>query len=432
MTAPPALDATHDPALTSWVASANGHGDFPIQNLPFGVFRPAGGAPRGGVAIGAAVLDLGQALAAGAIGGPAAEAAAEPTLNGFLAMGAEARRDLRRQLARLLAAAAPPRPDLLWPAAACAPELPARIGDYSDFYAGIHHATNVGRLFRPDAPLLENYKHVPIGYHGRASSIMVSGQAVRRPTGQRKGPQDAAPRFEPSRRLDYELELALWVGGPGNRAGEAIPIARAADSIAGYSLFNDWSARDLQAWEYQPLGPFLAKSFASTLSPWIVTPEALAPFRIAQAPRPPGDPAPLDYLSDPVDQATGALDLELEVLLSTPAMRAQGLPARRLALSNARHLYWTPAQLIAHHASNGCPLRPGDLLATGTISGPDRDSLGSLLELSVGGREAVALGAGESRSFLEDGDEVVLHARARRPGFASIGFGACRGLVAPA
>jgi fumarylacetoacetase len=416
------------------VASAQGHPDFPIQNLPFGVFSPGAGAPRGGVAVGDEILDLGALHAAGLLDGEArtaCEACAGPTLNRFLALGAGPRRALRRALSVLLAEGAPPRPELLHHAAEVVMHLPAQIGDYTDFYAGIHHAINVGRLFRPDTPLLPNYKWVPIGYHGRASSVRVSGAEVRRPRGQRKYPERAEPGFGPCERLDYELELGIWVG-PGNALGTPIPIGAASEHIAGYCLLNDWSARDIQAWEYQPLGPFLAKNFHTTISPWIVTPEALAPFRAAQPARQEGDPQPLPYLWDEPDQREGALGLELEVLVLTPRMRARGLAPHRVSLGSALDLYWTPAQLLAHHASNGCNLQPGDLFGTGTISSPGPEGLGSLLEMTRGGREPVQLPGGETRRFLDDGDEVILRARARRNGAASIGFGECRARVLPA
>jgi fumarylacetoacetase len=422
------IDATHDPALRCWVPGADGHPEFPIQNLPLGVFSPPGGGARGGVAIGDWILDLAGLAASGVV---AAEAKAP--LNGVLALGAAPRRALRSALSQALAdprAAAQVRPHL-YPASDCTLHLPCAIGDYTDFYAGIHHATAVGRLLRPDQPLPPNYKHVPIGYHGRASSVRASGTPVRRPNGQTR-PQDApVPRFGPSRRLDFELELGIWVG-PGNAPGEKVPIGQAPEHIAGYCLLNDWSARDIQGWEYQPLGPFLAKNFATTISCWIVTPEALAPFRLAQPPRPRDDPAPLAYLWDDADQAEGALDIALAVTLTTPDLRARGLPPHRLARSHARHLYWTPAQLLAHHTSGGCDLRPGDLLGTGTISGPDPDGCGSMLEATRGGREPIVLATGEERRFLEDGDEIGLHAYASREGFATIGFGACRGRITPA
>jgi fumarylacetoacetase len=431
------LDHTHDPKLRSWVASANGHSDFPIQNLPLGVFSPGHGDPRGGVAIGDQIFDLPAALQAGLFEGEAqaaAEAASGSTINAFLALGAGPRQALRARLSELLAVGSPQQgkvEKLLHAAADATLCLPARICEYTDFYAGIHHATRVGKLFRPDDPLLPNYKHVPIGYHGRASSILPSGTPVRRPNGQLKLPDAERPIFAPSRRLDYELELGAWIG-PGNNLGQPIAIADAARHVTGYCLLNDWSARDIQAWEYQPLGPFLAKSFATTISTWIITPEALAPFRIAQSARPQGDPAPLPYLMDGDDQRGGAIDLELEVLLITPGLTEKGLPPHRLALSNARHMYWTVAQLVAHHTSNGCNLRPGDLLGTGTISGPDIDGSGSLLEATNGGSSPISLASREERRFLEDGDEVILRARGRREGFASIGFGECRATILPA
>jgi fumarylacetoacetase len=431
------LDQTHDPARQSFVASANGHSDFPIQNLPLGIFSPGTGDPRAGVAIGDQILDLQAALHAGLFQGEArraAEAASGPALNGLLALGAGPRRALRVRLSELLAAGSPAQGQVercLHPAAGCTLHLPAAIGDYTDFYVGIHHATNVGKLLRPDNPLLPNYKYIPIGYHGRASSILPSGTPVRRPRGQSKPRDKDTPVVGPSGRLDYELELGVWIG-PGNALGEPVGIADATRHIAGYCLLNDWSARDIQAWEYQPLGPFLAKSFATTISPWIVTPEALAPFRIPQPPRPAGDPEPFPYLLDETDRREGALDLELEVLLLTPGLREKGLPAHRLALSNARHMYWTVAQMVVHHTSNGCNLRPGDLIATGTLSGPEPGSTGSMLEATEGGRNAVRLASGEERRFLEDGDEVILKARGRREGFAPIGFGACRATILPA
>ncbi len=435
------IDESHSAGRRSWVASANQHADFPIQNLPLGVFTPPHGGERGGVAIGDDILDLAAALELELFDGLAAQAARAAcgaTLNPLLALGGEARRALRRRLGDILdadgadrARIEPLRPRLLHRAGDCRLQLPAAIGDYTDFFAGIHHATNAGKLFRPDNPLLPNYKYVPIGYHGRASSIVASGAEVRRPNGQRKPAADAVPSFGPSRSLDYELELGVWIG-PGNALGMAIPIAEGASHIAGFCLLNDWSARDIQGWEYQPLGPFLGKSFATTISPWVVTAEALAPFRIAQAPRPPGDPAPLPYLLDALDQAAGALDIDLEVFLLTPGLREKGLSPHRLSAGSARHLYWTVAQLVAHHASGGCNLRPGDLLGTGTISGAGEDALGSLLEISAGGRRPLTLASGESRRFLEDGDTVIMRARCAREGFAPIGFGECRGTIGAA
>jgi fumarylacetoacetase len=309
--------------------------------------------------------------------------------------------------------------------------LPAAIGDYTDFYVGIHHATTVGELFRPDNPLLPNYKWVPIGYHGRASTVQPSGVPFRRPRGQLKSPTDPVPAYLPSQRLDFELELGVWIGPPTVQ-GQPVPIGQAAAHIAGYCLLNDWSARDVQSWEYQPLGPFLSKNFATTVSTWVITPEALAPFRAPMTPRPLGDPDPLPYLTDPDDQRTGGLDLELEVLLTTETMRANGARPLRLSLSSTQHMYWTVAQLIAHHTSSGCDLRSGDLLGSGTISAPTTVGYGSMLEMTNGGREQITLPNGETRTFLQDGDEIILRARAKRPGAASIGFGECRAIVQPA
>ncbi|MGN6356494.1 MAG: fumarylacetoacetase [Novosphingobium sp.] len=424
------IDETHDPALTSWAPGAAGHPEFPVQNLPYGLFSPAGGEPRIGVAIGDGVLDLRACAERGLLPEPAAPAACAATLNALLALPVAARRTLRTLLSRLLtdeahrATLAP----LIHAAAACTLHVPARIGDYTDFYVGIHHANNVGRQFRPDNPLLPNYKYVPIGYHGRASSIRTSGVPLVRPKGQRKAPDAAAPIYAPTARLDYELELGVWIGA-GNELGEPIGIAEASDHIGGFCLLNDWSARDLQAWEYQPLGPFLAKNFHTTISPWVITPEALAPFRQAQPARPEGDPAPLPYLFDADDQAHGALALTLEVFLSTARMRKEGLAPHRLSRGPASNMYWTVNQIVAHHASNGCNLQPGDLLGSGTISAPTRDGFGSLMELTIGGKEPLALPGGEARGFLEDGDELILQATASRDGFVSIGFGDCRAIV---
>ena len=429
---PTGLDETHDPARQSWVTGTERHPDFPVQNLPLGVFSPPGGGARAGVAIGDSILDLAGLAAMRELDGNAARAAAASgaTLNALLALGAGPRRALRRALFALLTdeAAAKRISPLLHRAADCGLHLPCTIGDYTDFYVGIHHAEAVGRQFRPDNPLLANYKHIPIGYHGRASSVRPSGVPVRRPNGQVKPPDATDPSFGPCRRLDYELELGIWIG-PGNAPGEPIAIGQAGEHVAGFCLLNDWSARDIQAWEYQPLGPFTAKNFATTISPWIVTPEALAPFRITQPPRPSGDPVPLAYLLDDSDQANGAFGLDLEVVLSTQAMRAQGMPGHILGVSNARHMYWTVAQMVAHHTCGGCDLRSGDLLGSGTISGPDAGMCGSILETTLGGSRPVRLATGEERRFLEDGDEIALHARAHRDGAASIGFGECRAVI---
>ncbi|MDB4944391.1 MAG: fumarylacetoacetase [Labilithrix sp.] len=425
------LDETHDPARTSWVESASGHPDFPIQNLPFGIFAPSGGTPRAGVAIGDEILDL--SAIAQHLPARAAQVVTVPSLNALFGLAPADRRELRRALSALLsgpegrAVAAP----ALHVASRCQVLLPAQIGDYTDFYVGIHHAMNVGKQFRPDQPLMPNYKYVPIGYHGRASSVRPSGIPVRRPNGQRKPPDAPAPSFGPARRLDYELELGIWVGA-GNELGVPIPIDQANEHIVGLCLLNDWSARDLQAWEYQPLGPFLAKSFHTTVSPWVVTAEALAPFRVAQVPRPEGDPKPLEHLWNEADQATGALAIELTVAIRTKRMVLESAPAHVVARSAARHMYWTFAQILTHHASNGCDLRPGDLLGTGTLSADDPAGLGSLLETTRGGSVPVTFPNGETRTFLEDGDEVTLGATARREGFAPIGFGPCTGVVLPA
>jgi fumarylacetoacetase len=432
----PVIDETHDAARTSWVEAANGHADFPIQNLPLGIFSTRDGDARGGMAIGESILDLAALAASRLLPGDAqlaAEAADNPTLNRLLALGSGARRALRREVSRLLSdpacrGAAEP---MLHATKECTLHLPARIGDYTDFYVGIHHATNVGRLFRPDNPLLPNYKHVPIGYHGRASSVVASGQAFSRPSGQRKAPGGDGPVFGLTERLDYELELGIWIA-QGNTLGEPVAIEHASEAIAGLSLLNDWSARDLQAWEYQPLGPFLAKNFLTTVSPWIVTAEALAPFRIAQPARPHGDPKPLRYLWDKQDQASGAFAATLEVAIASRRMREAGLPPLRLSSVEASNMYWTIAQMVAHHSANGCNLNPGDLLGTGTISGPTHEGYGSLLEISAGSSEAIALPTGEQRTFIEDGDEILFSGRFEAANFVSIGFGECRGIVADA
>ena len=419
------MNATHNPKLKSWVDSANDPAsDFPIQNLPFGVFRRKASKeqPRGGVAIGNQILDL---AAVGLKTGP--------NLNGLAAAGRKTWAALRK---RLSAELSNPKSSkrlarFLVPMNKAELFLPVAIGDYSDFYAGIYHAQNAGRLFRPDNPLLPNYQWVPIGYHGRASSVVVSGTPVTRPLGQTKAPDAAAPSFGPSRRLDFELELGFVIG-PGNPLGKAVPIGKALDHVFGVTLFNDWSARDLQAWEYQPLGPFLAKSFASTISPWIVTLEALEPFRCAAFKRAADQPAPLPYLLSESDQREGGYDIGMEVHLRTARMRERKAPPARLSRSNFRHSFWTPAQIVAHQASNGCNLKPGDLLGSGTISGPTPDALGALLEMTQGGKNPVSLPGGETRSFLEDGDEVILRGRCARDGYAAIGFGEAAGIVKPA
>jgi len=418
------LDATHDPAIRSWVESANAaHSDFPIQNLPFGRFRNAGSsdALRIGVAIGDQVLDL---QAAGLI--------ESQDMHALMAASPDERQALRRAISNALAAgneralvrqALRPQQDVEL-------ALPCTIGDYTDFYTGIHHATTVGKLFRPDNPLMPNYKWVPIGYHGRSSSIGVSGQTFHRPSGQTMPPGADIPAFGPSRRLDYELELGIFIGR-SNALGDAVTIDDAESHVFGMALFNDWSARDIQAWEYQPLGPFLSKNFASTLSPWIVTTEALAPFRRAFK-RPEGDPQPLPYLDSPAHSEDSVFDITLEVWLQTARMKQEGVAGVRLSVSNFADAYWTTAQMVAHHTVGGCNLRTGDLFGTGTLSGPGAQGAASLLELSQGGKVAIDLGNGEKRTFLEDGDTVILRGFCEQPGTQRIGFGECRGTVMPA
>jgi fumarylacetoacetase len=435
------VNQTHDATLASWVDSARGHPDFAIQNLPFGVFRRRGSrqAPTVGIAIGDQILDL--TACTGAVGfptGPVASACAEPALNQLMALGRSHWAALREGVSTLLAADSPvyrrePRigERILVPMGEAELFVPARIGDYSDFYASIHHATNVGSMFRPDNPLLPNYKWVPIGYHGRASSIVPSGTPVRRPKGQIKSPEAERPVYAASQALDYEAEVGCFVG-PGNALSETVPLDRAEDHLFGLCLVNDWSARDIQTWEYQPLGPFLAKSFATTVSPWVVTMEALEPFRVAAFQRPASDPGPLPYLDNQGNRTAGGIDLVVEVLLCSAGMREAGMPPLRVSRGRLAELYWTMAQMLTHHASNGCNLRPGDLFASGTISGPSKDSRGCLLELTWRGAEPLALTSAETRKFLEDGDEVILRAFAERPGAVRIGLGECRGVILPA
>ncbi len=430
-------DATHDPALRSWVESAQAPGcDFPIQNLPFGRVRRGDQPWRIGVAIGDQALDLRLAAERGRWSG-ALRALLHPLaagdLNAFMALGAQARRSLRAALSHALAdrsAQALLAPCLL-PQSQLEFDVPCTIGDYTDFYVGIHHAAAVGRLFRPDAPLLPNYKWVPIGYHGRASTILPSGRPFVRPHGQVRPAGADAPLLQPTARLDYELEMGIVIG-VGNPPGQPIALAQAEDHVFGLALFNDWSARDVQAWEYQPLGPFLAKNFASTVSPWVVTLDALAPFRRAFS-RSPDDPQPLPYLQGADNAARGAFDVQLEVWLQTAAMRDAGLPAHCLSRSNfADAAYWTVAQLVAHHTVGGCALRPGDLFGSGTLSGPAPEQAGSLLELTHGGSRPITLPTGEQRRFVEDGDTVTLRGFCQRPGAVRIGFGACSATVLPA
>jgi len=407
------LDHTHDAAARSWVASANDPAtDFPLQNLPFCAFRSLGSIEpfHIGVGIGDQILDLSRW--------------GITDMNALMARPGAERRALRHRLFDTLKEGSPAV--ALLPQAHAEFTRPCRIGDYTDFYTGIHHARAVGRLFRPDNPLLPNYQWVPIGYHGRASSVVVSGTPLRRPRGQVKPPDADAPVFKASARIDCELELGLFVG-PGNALGEPFGIDEANEHAFGLTLLNDWSARDIQPWEYQPLGPFLAKSFGTTISPWIVTLDALAPFRLPFT-RPDGDPQPLPYLDSPAHRAEAAFDIEMEIWLKTPAMSS---PVR-LSRSNLCHAYWSLAQMLTHHASNGCNLQPGDLLGTGTISGPLPEEAGSLLELTAGGKQPLTLPNGEQRTFLMDGDELGLRACAEKPGFRRIGFGACDGRILPA
>jgi fumarylacetoacetase len=418
------LDDTHDAALQSWLASANDPAtDFPIQNLPFGRFKRGAEAPWGiGVAIGDQVLDLRRA---GLVNGN--------DMRDVIGLAPDARRALRHAISAGLRAGA--AGEAAWratlvPQSEVTLGLPCEIRDYTDFYIGIHHATTVGQLFRPDNPLLPNYKWVPIGYHGRASSINASPSTFKRPLGQLPAANEPAPKFGPSARLDYELELGLIIGRP-NVQGESIAIENAEDHLFGVALFNDWSARDIQAWEYQPLGPFLSKSFASTLSPWVVTLDALAPFRSAFA-RPAGDPEPLPYLDSPANRAQGAIDIELEVWLQTAAMQAAGHAGDRLSRSNFTDGYWTAAQLVTHHTVNGCNLGSGDLFGSGTLSGPGAGQGGSMLELTQGGKQPIQLSNGETRAFLADGDTITLRGYCAREGFRRIGLGECRGTVHPA
>jgi fumarylacetoacetase len=431
-----AIDASHDPKLRSWVDSANlADADFPIQNLPFGVFRRARSAEsfRGGVAIGDCVLDLGalhDLRLLDGLAGQALGACARPFLNDFMGLGPEASTALRAALSGALSSAsalAPRLRPLLVPQPAVEHRVAAQVGDFTDFYASIHHATAVGRLFRPDNPLLPNYKWLPVAYHGRASSIRVSGYDFPRPAGQVLSRGAARPELTRTRRLDYEVEVGVFVGR-GNELGSSVPISQAESHLFGLCLLNDWSARDIQAWEYQPLGPFLAKNFATTVSPWVVTLEALAPFRAPWS-RPPGEPPPLAYLDDGAQHAAGAIDLKLEAWLDTSSMRAAGIKPQRLSHASFRDSWWTIAQMLAHHTVNGCNLIPGDLLGSGTQSGPLPQQAGSLLELTGGGERPIALEGGETRTFLEDGDRVILRGWCERPGYVRIGFGEAAGTV---
>lgn len=433
------INHTHDSAQKSWVSSANEPDtDFPIQNLPLGIFSCSKAGPRAGVAIGDRVLDLTAAYDLGLLNACVSrELLTQDSLNELFAAGHEKGMALREAVFEILSSenrleAQQYEGQILLHSATVHMHLPARIGNYTDFYAGIHHAVRAGTLLQPENPLPDNYKWMPIGYHGRASTVKPSGYAVRRPNGQLMAAgSKGIPAFGACKELDLELEMAVWVGQP-NKWGEPIDIDAAREHIAGFGLLNDWSARDIQRWEMKPLGPFLAKNFGTTVSPWVLTPYALAPFRVAMAPRPDGDPAPLPHLLCTRDQAEGTFDVALEVHLRTSKMKADGEQSFSIIHSNMRDLYWTPQQMLTHHSAGGCEMLSGDLLGTGTISGPKDDELGSLLELTENGKRPVTLPNGEIRTYLEDGDEVTLKARCHREGFVSIGFGDCRGTVAPA
>jgi fumarylacetoacetase len=431
------INETHDSARRSFVESANvPDADFPIQNLPFCVFRPTTDAQaRVGVAIGDQILDI--PAAGPSLDGPAAQVAqacAMPYLNHLMAIGPQAWSALRLGLSRALSTQYGSRAKLgpyLIPMAQVEMRMSVAFRNFTDFFASIFHASNAGRMFRPDNPLMPNYKYVPVAYHSRASSVRISNIPVKRPRGQRKAPNDAAPSYGPSRNLDFELELGAFIGTASD-LGTTIPVGQAAEYVFGYCLLNDWSARDVQAWEYQPLGPFLGKNFATTISPWVVTAEALAPFRTAAFARPEGDPAPLPYLDDAGDRAHGGLDITLEAYLSTETMRRTGAATHRLTQSSFALMYWTIAQMVAHHTCNGCNLEIGDLIGSGTVSGPEKSSWGSLLELTARGTEPIELPGGEKRGFIEDGDEIIFRGFCAKPGFARIGFGECRAVILPA
>ncbi|WP_417655521.1 fumarylacetoacetase [Pseudoalteromonas atlantica] len=433
------INETHDINLTSWVESANIKGcDFPIQNLPFAEFRTKNTNEefRGGVAIGDQVIDLAKLSHLNIFTGDAKaalDAASESTLNTFMGLGEQYWSALRLALSKALREGAKQQKEMQSTLIAQADiefSLPCRIGDYTDFYTSIYHATAVGSLFRPDNPLLPNYKWVPIGYHGRSSSIDVSGQTFHRPKGQTKAPDADTPSFGPCKRLDYELELGIYLG-KGNALGDAIAIENAENHVFGFCVFNDWSARDLQAWEYQPLGPFLAKNFASTVSPWIVTTEALAPFRTSWT-RDENDPQPMPYLESAANREQGAFDIQMDVKIQTQKMRDENHQPKQVSASSFKHSYWTVAQMVTHHTVNGCNFMPGDMLGSGTQSGPTHEEAGSLLELSRGGKEKITLSNGEQRSFLEDGDNVIMRGWCEKPGYARIGFGSVESTVLPA
>ena len=434
------MNETHDPSLTSWIESANAPDtDFPIQNLPFGVFSRKGDAERRvGVAIGDQIIDIGESLSANLWTGKARDVARwcdRPNLNELMAAPRDSLSEFRARLSELLAGTPgetnvinPLPPGALVPMAEAELFLPAQIGDYTDFYASIYHATNVGKLFRPDNPLFPNYKHVPIAYHGRASSIVISGTEVKRPKGQTVSGASTTPTYGPTEMLDYEAEVGFFVG-QGTELGQTLSIDEAEERIFGICLVNDWSARDIQSWEYQPLGPFLSKNFATTVSPWVITWEALEPYRVPSFFRPRNDPQPLPHLLSERDRNEGALDLNIEVYVRSMLMREGRLRPFRLSTASVADMYWTPAQMLTHHTSNGCNLKPGDLFASGTVSGPEPQSQGCLLELTKRGAEPIVLPTGEERKFLHDGDEVIVRAYFQREGAARIGLGECSGLI---
>ena len=433
------INETHNPDLKSWVTSANdGATDFPIQNLPFAIFKRANTSEkfRAGVAIGDQIVDLKAAHKAGVFPmemTPILKTLYKPRLNKFMSLGNAVWSDLRLQLSKVLREGSAHIVQLescLVAQSQAEYALPARIGDYTDFYTSIHHATNVGKLFRPDNPLLPNYKWIPIGYHGRSSSIKVSGHEFHRPAGQLKAPDADMPTLAACKRLDYELEVGIYIG-EGNELGSPIALDHAENHVFGLGLFNDWSARDIQAWEYQPLGPFLAKNFASTVSPWIVTMEALAPFRQAWS-RDQEDPQPLAYLDSTTLRNTGAVNMQLEVHIQTAGMRQAGLAPECVAISNFNESYWSISQMVAHHSVNGCNLMPGDLFGSGTMSGPNPDNVGALLEATAGGKQPISLSNGEQRTFLEDGDTVVLKGACLNKTAVRIGFGEALATVLPA
>ncbi len=435
------LDQTHSEFAKSWVLAANASGcDFPIQNLPFAVFRRAGSqeAFRGGVAIGDQVIDLAQVAIAACLDGlaqTAATACAQPVLNDFFAMGPAAWKALRHGLFELLekafyGAKVDALRACLIPQSDVEFSVPTRIGDYTDFYTSIDHARNIGKMMRPDDPITSNFQWIPIAYHGRVSSIGVSGQRFKRPMGQAMPSGAKAPVYGPCSRLDYELELGIYIG-QGNAQGSPIPLEKAEQHIFGMCLLNDWSARDIQFWEMAPLGPFLGKNFCTTISPWIVTMDALAPYRQPWR-RPANEPQPLAYLASAGNRAQGALDIALEVLLESDQLRAAGQAPSRLSGTSFKHQYWSVAQMVTHHTMGGCNLQPGDLLGSGTIFGPGEGEAGALIELAYGGTRPVTLSNGEQRGFLHDGDAVVLRGWCDKPGFARIGFGESKGTILPA